>query len=760
MPHFSFRQWNGGSGGGSAPFPTGSQDVLPPSSQRALPLVCRADLQIQEIDVRGRRHYVVKDPLGLTYLRLLPVQHRVLNLLDGTRSLDDVVAVLHSDPEYRRFDVGQIRGILFELHDKGLVWSSRPGTAAAVVEQQKKERVQRWKRRLTSLLFIRLPGWNARTFLVLLTDCFGWLFTPWAFGLAALFGLWTGLFLLSHFEEFQRQLPSLDETLTGQNLMTLWCVVGGLKILHEFGHGIACRRFGGESQTIGMAFLVFSPCLYCDVSDSWMLSRRGHRMVVSAAGMYVELLIASVALWLWWFSVSGLFHSLCLQIVVVGSVSTLLFNANPLLRYDGYYLLQDLFGVPNLQSRSQQAMQDALWWTLLGAEMPDNPLMTPRSRIGYVAYGLGSAGYRWSMVLGVGLFLYSVLEPYGLQVLAWGYALASVVAAAGLFLNSGWKAVQTQDLRRSAPIRLLAVGSVVGGLGWFVLSCPMPFHVTAPLIVEARGVQHVYSESPGRLQSLLVREGERVEAGQPIAGLVNPEFDHRIIELEGKIRTLETDSELARAISDPDLNALAREGLRTVSYQLEHARSDRQRLSVRAPVGGRILTAPPEAGSSGGQDTSVPGLPVGALNSQRLESHVLRRTHLCSIVPEQGWQAVVWVDQEQLGTIAADGSVDLRLEAFPGRTIRGTVESIAAADESTVPAALSKKSGGQITTQSAEDDEVPDRRLYRVVVRLEGEALPLLVGMRGTCQLDNPANTVGEWLYRAFYRTFPAGGAS
>ncbi len=296
--------------------------------------------------------------------------------------------------------------------------------------------------------------------------------------------------------------------------MTLWCVVGGLKILHEFGHGVACRRFEWESQTIGAAFLVFSPCLYCDVSDSWMLARRGHRMAVSAAGMYVELLIAPVALWLWWFSVPGLFHSGCLQIVLVGSVSTLLFNANPLLRYDGYYLLQDLFGVPNLQSRSQQAMEDALWWTLLGAEMPDNPLMTPpfpdrlrrlRPRLGGLPLVDGP---------GVGLFLYSVLEPYGLQVLAWGYALASVVAAAGLFLNSGWKAIQTAGPaavgRRSGWWRSEASSADWGG-SFLRVRCR--FHVTAPLIVEARGVQHVYSESPGRLQSLLVREGERVEGG-------------------------------------------------------------------------------------------------------------------------------------------------------------------------------------------------------------------------------------------------------
>ena len=156
------------------------------------------------------------------------------------------------------------------------------------------------------------------------------------------------MFLLLHAETFLGELPTITSLLAGNGIVSLWIVVGSLKILHELSHGLACERFGAECQSIGLAFLFFSPCMYCDVTDAWMLPRKSHRIAVSLAGVYVELFISSLGLWLWWFSTPGLFHQICLQVFLAGSVSTLLLNANPLLRFDGYFVIADLLEIPNL----------------------------------------------------------------------------------------------------------------------------------------------------------------------------------------------------------------------------------------------------------------------------------------------------------------------------------------------------------------------------------------------------------------------------
>ena len=124
------------------------------------------------------------------------------------------------------------------------------------------------------------------------------------------------------------------------------------KVLHEFGHGLSCKHFGGECHEMGVMILVLTPCLYCNVSDSWMLPNKWHRAAIGAAGMYVEVVLASICTFIWWFTEPGLFNYLCLNVMFICSVSTVMFNANPLLRYDGYYILADILEIPNLRQKA------------------------------------------------------------------------------------------------------------------------------------------------------------------------------------------------------------------------------------------------------------------------------------------------------------------------------------------------------------------------------------------------------------------------
>ena len=158
------------------------------------------------------------------------------------------------------------------------------------------------------------------------------------------------------------------------------------KILHEFGHGLSCKHFGGECHEIGVMFLVLTPCLYCNVSDSWMLPNRWHRAAIGAAGMYVELVLASICTFIWWFTEPGPLNYICLNVMFISSVSTVMFNANPLLRYDGYYILSDILEIPNLRQKASTILNRKLGKWCLGLEEPEDPFLPKRKQWLFATY--------------------------------------------------------------------------------------------------------------------------------------------------------------------------------------------------------------------------------------------------------------------------------------------------------------------------------------------------------------------------------------
>ena len=154
------------------------------------------------------------------------------------------------------------------------------------------------------------------------------------------------------FQAVRARLPEFHAFFCLDNLVWFLLAIAVSKALHELGHGLVCKHFGGECHELGLMLLVFTPCLYVNVSDAWLLPNKWHRIAISAAGMAVEVLLAAVCTFIWWFSEPGMLNYLCLNVMFISSVSTLVFNANPLLRYDGYYILSDLMEVPNLRQKA------------------------------------------------------------------------------------------------------------------------------------------------------------------------------------------------------------------------------------------------------------------------------------------------------------------------------------------------------------------------------------------------------------------------
>ena len=541
---------------------------------------------------------------------------------------------------------------------------------------------------------------------------------------------------------------------------SLAVALGVTKILHEFGHGLSCKHYGGECHEMGMMLLVFTPCLYCDVSDSWMLPSKWKRAAIGAAGMYVEVIIASIATYLWWNSHAGIFNQLCLDVMFVSSVSTILFNANPLLRYDGYYILSDLLEIPNLRQKATNILGRLASRWCLGIKQPDDPFLPQRNRGLFALYAVASSVYGWIVSLSIFLFVWSVFKPYRLEVL--GQVLAGA-ALWGLVVKPVQEMIRFLNVpgRRDEvkAINLVATCVVAAAVAAAIALIPLPQRVWCAAELRPRGEETVYVTVPGRLESLAVKPGQVVKKGDELARLSSIDLDLAIAELEGKASQSRSrlNSLERERFTDPAAGleiGTVEETLKSVEEQLEKKRKDRGELVLLAPRDGLVLpaasVAPPKDGSG-----RLPAWSGHSLDERNLGATFLEGTVLCMVGDPRTFEAVMVVDQSEVEFVANGQQVDLKLDAFPWQTFSGTVDEIAETHIETSPERLSVKAGGQVPTETtAEGREMPISTSYEAMMSLDDPDSLFTPGMRGTARIKVGSRTVGQWLLRLLWQTF------
>ena len=277
----------------------------------------------------------------------------MLEQLDGKTSCGEIKERFDAKFAPVHVSVMQVLGFSAQLHEQGLVLSEQHDQGERLLERRRKGLRQQYLQSFANPLAIRFRGIDATRLIDFCYPVGRQLLRPTAvIGAVVLIVIAVAL-LTGQSAEVMRRLPRTSEFFSSHNIILMMMSLVFIKILHELGHAIACRYFGGECNEIGLMLLVMTPCLYCNVSDAWMFPNKWHRIAVSFAGIYVELVLAAVAAVLWYFSEPGIANSLFLNTVVICTLGTVLLNGNPLLRYDGYFVLSDLLEIPNLAEQSR-----------------------------------------------------------------------------------------------------------------------------------------------------------------------------------------------------------------------------------------------------------------------------------------------------------------------------------------------------------------------------------------------------------------------
>ncbi len=726
------------------------------STQRPIPLRGRTDLVVRPIEFQGVTHFVIKDPVALTYNRLRSDQYRVLKLLDGRHHLEEI-----RDDLIRAFPslghtLNDVQQLIADLHQKGLAFGLRTGQAASRIEQRRKKLREKIWQTLSNILSLRLPGWDPDAALTRLLRWTAWLFHPATVSLLIVAVLSSWLLLATNFNEFVSRLPAFRQFFGWPNLIVLWITLAGAKILHEFGHGLTCKYFGAECHEMGVILLVGTPTLYCDVSDSWMLKNKWSRILIGAGGMIVEVVLSAFAIFGWWFTEPGLLHYLCLNLLVVTAVPTIIFNANPLMQLDGYYMLSDYLEIPNLRSKADQLLRNGLAKMCLGINPPPDPFMPKTGLHWFRLFAVASTTYGWVVLFGILTFLYTVLKPYGLQSIGQTLAVISVIGVCGKLMTTTYRIVSAP---RQNPISRWRLGLsiiFVSGIGLGLGMIPFPLIHSTAFVIEPRDVHHVFTKVPGELIKLNIQPGDHVAAGQQLALLRDPNLEDRQRDLEVKQKSQLQAIKFSKALDNPEGRTLAEGGLQTVERQLAELAEQRGNLSVTAPVGGRIVEPPGRPAVKLEQmRTRLVGWTGTPLAQKNNGSFLEERTHLLSIAPTEEMQAILYVDQADRHEIHVGLSVGLMFEHLPGKVFRGRIAHIASAHSDFAPENLTVKYGGRLSTVTDHDgrEQLQDAA-YQATVYLDESPELLKPNLRGSARFIAARRSAFSWLWRSIRRNF------
>ena len=427
---------------------------------------------------------------------------------------------------------------------------------------------------------------------------------------------------------------------------------------------------------MGVMFLVMTPCLYCNVSDSWMLPNKWKRMVIGAAGMYVEVALASICTFLWWFTHPGTLNYLCLNIMFISSVSTILFNANPLLRYDGYYILSDYLEIPNLRQKATTILRRKMGAVLLGLPEPEDPFLPQRKQALFAIYSVAAAIYRWVVSLSIFWFLYRVLEPYGFKLVG---QMIAMMALYGLIVQPLWqlgKFFYTPGRIDQVNQKRFRMSLAAGAVGLLFFFCfPLPYSVKCSLYVQPRDGQPVYVETAGRLKQVAVRPGDRVQQGTTIAELRNADLQRRIAKLSGQKTQLESrwSSLLQRDLNGDKLAATELDGVRQslagVTEQLRKQQDQATKLTVTAPATGIVVRSASRPAEHQGHLTLTSW--SGSIFDEANRGAALEESlSVCQIADPTKLEAVLAIDQNDLEFVHRGQSVEIVMAQLPWKRIR------------------------------------------------------------------------------------------
>lgn len=685
---------------------------------------------------RGETVHVYKTLEPPNYYRFDTIQHDLLRLLDGSRTLEEVATAFNAKSPIMTVDVAFLEKFVGSLKDVGLLESTPAEKNVLLLEKIRQDRRRRAARKslFGNILDIRLSAWNPDRYLRTIHPWLRFLYTPVFLVVSVacvliMLGIW-----VSEWERMKAGTMGLFtfQGKTGADILQFFLILFVVSFLHESAHGLTCKHFGGTVPQMGFMIIYFTPCFFVDVSDSYMFDRHYKKQWTIFAGGYIEMVVCSLATFVWCLTSPGtLVHELAWKTLLMTGLLSIVVNYNPLIKLDGYYALMDCLEVPDLWERSSE--YTAGWIKKNVFQLPvEIETPAPKERRILFGYCLLSVVYKVVLITVALVFLKNIaVGLFG----AAGYVVLSLAVMLALrrplLKLGGLLRFAILDKKEVLMTRRTLLGAGAGSalaLGLMLL-VPVPVTFEGPCRIEPGRTAVVRSEVEGRIGRVLVQEGQEVRRGDPLAVLESEPHALALAALRDRLRL--SGQEIAEAADRNDPALLTRRSReRDLLEEQERAlRAKAARLVLRAPLDGVVAT--PRLHESVGIYLTV-------------------GQDFCEITGKERPVARVPVREYRLDEIALGQKVRMLFPSHPFTTRRGEVVALA-------PAA--KEAGPVPASPPRPTEEPPPGRAFsdfEAIVELDGEPDGLRYGMEGRARIRVGYSTMARRFTRAWQRWFRA----
>ena len=686
----------------------------------------RPGVEVQRQNFRGERWIVLRNVLSNQFFRLRPEAYEFVARLRPDRTVEQVwQECLERFPDTAPGQEAVVQ-LLAQLYHANLLQYELAPDAEQLFQRQRKRQQQEMGMRWLNIMFMRFPLLDPDRFLIKTLPYIKWLFGP--IGIL----LWLAVVSLGikagidHFDEMKSQTQGV---LSPGNIIWLYVGMVIIKTIHEFGHAFFCRYFGGEVHSMGVMLMIFTPVPFVDATSSWGFRNRNHRMLVGAAGMIVELFVAGIVAMLWARTAPGVLNSVLFNMMFVASVSTLLFNLNPLMRFDGYYIFSDLLEIANLNQRSTAQM---IYWVeryAFGIKSVHSQADTRSESTWLGVYGISALIYRTVVFAGIVWFIAD-------KWLLLGMLMAIACLISWLIVPVVKLIKYLADSPKLERTRPRAVGVVVGTLAFLLILfglIPFPHHFRASGVVQAKEWTQIISESSGEIVEIIAKPGKPVKTGQPLLRMENKELAIQMVEAKATKQEVETRLRAATQ-RDPASVMPLNKRLESANKLIDRIEKEQQNLIVRARHDG-VWVAPGVEDLH--QRMIKRGSPLGMLiNPKQFEfSATVLQEDVDRIFQQKFPQAEV--------RLPGDADVVMKITEF--RKVPG--------EQKTLPtAALGWGGGGDVAVSTKDNSgRTATEPFFSVIGQFEAkdEDVVLLHGRTGKVRFDLPSEPlIPRWFRR------------
>ena len=542
----------------------------------------RNHVQIHRQVFRDKEWFVLQDHSSGKFHRISSEAYFIIGLMDGKRTMGDIweAACLHLEDSIPTQD--EVINLLSQIHQFDGLQSDLLPDMNDLSQRNLREKRSKIVSYLASPTSLKFPLLDPDSFLTrtmpLVQPLFGW------FGLI----LWVSVVIYGllqagiHWSELTSNIT--DQVLSLENLFILSLVYPVIKIIHEFGHAYAVKRWGGEVHDMGVMLLVFMPLPYVDATSSYSFRNKYQRMLVGAAGIMVELFLASLAIMVWLNVGPGAVRSIAYNVMLIGSVSTVLMNGNPLIRYDAYYILSDFLEIPNLASRSNAYLSYFIKRRLLGIKELASTAQTAGEACWLAAYGLASFIYRMIIMTAITIFIAGKFFIIGIVIALW-----TMISFILLPLVKVVRHMSADSLMQRYRVRAVFAGVIVAGLVIGVVAgMPIPSFTVVEGIVWVPEESQVVAGADSFIVKIIATPDSKVRRGDPLIFCEAPKLDKEVHLLKANLSEVEARYQLSRATDRAATGVLADE-LQKTRAELSHARERAGGLIIRSPSDGVFL---------------------------------------------------------------------------------------------------------------------------------------------------------------------------